>query len=124
MRRLYRESILQKGIQNGCGNCVLIKLNQIGSVSETLEVIKMAHKADYTAVSSHRSGENEDTIIADLADTLDACQINTGAPSRSERVAKYNQLLRLEEELGESAVYPGIKAFKIKNFFCRRVSYS
>ena len=105
---------LQRGIETGCGNCILIKLNQIGSVSETLEAIKMAHKAGYTAVSSHRSGETEDTTIADLAVALNTCQIKTGAPSRSERVAKYNQLLRIEEELGESAVYPGIKAFNIR----------
>jgi len=106
---------LKKGIETGCGNSILIKLNQIGSVSETLEAIKMAHKAGYTAVSSHRSGETEDTTIADLAVALNTCQIKTGAPSRSERVAKYNQLLRIEEELGESAVYPGIEAFNIKN---------
>ena len=105
---------LQKGIKMGCGNCILIKLNQIGSVSETLEAIKMAHKAGYTAVSSHRSGETEDTTIADLAVALNTCQIKTGAPSRSERVAKYNQLLRIEEELGESSVYPGIEAFNVK----------
>lgn len=105
---------LQKGIESGCGNCILIKLNQIGSVSETLEAIKMAHKAGYTAVSSHRSGETEDTTIADLAVALNTCQIKTGAPSRSERVAKYNQLFRIEEELGESAVYPGIQAFNIR----------
>ena len=105
---------LQKGIESGCGNCILIKLNQISSVSETLEAIKMAHKAGYTAVSSHRSGETEDTTIADLAVALNTCQIKTGAPSRSERVAKYNQLLRIEEELGESAVYPGIQAFNIR----------
>ena len=105
---------LQKGIESGGGNCILIKLNQIGSVSETLEAIKMAHKAGYTAVSSHRSGETEDTTIADLAVALNTCQIKTGAPSRSERVAKYNQLLRIEEELGESAVYPGIQAFNIR----------
>lgn len=105
---------LQRGIETGCGNCILIKLNQIGSVSETLEAIKMAHKDGYTAVSSHRSGETEDTTIADLAVALNTCQIKTGAPSRSERVAKYNQLLRIEEELGESAVYPGIKAFNIR----------
>ena len=102
---------LQKGIAKGCGNAILIKLNQIGSVSETLEAIKMAHKAGYAAVTSHRSGETEDTTIADLAVALNTCQIKTGAPSRSERVAKYNQLLRIEEELGESAVYPGIHAF-------------
>ena len=102
---------LAKGIANGCANSVLIKLNQIGSVSETLEAIKMAHKAGYTAVTSHRSGETEDTTIADLAVALNTCQIKTGAPSRSERVAKYNRLLRIEEELGASAVYPGNNAF-------------
>ena len=106
---------LSKGIELGCGNSILIKLNQIGSVSETLEAIKMAHKAGYTAISSHRSGETEDTTIADLAVTLNTCQIKTGAPSRSERVAKYNQLLRIEEELGTSAVYPGKAAFNVKN---------
>ena len=105
---------LEKGISLGCGNSILIKLNQIGSVSETLEAIKMAHKAGYTAISSHRSGETEDTTIADLAVALNTCQIKTGAPSRSERVAKYNQLLRIEEELGEAAVYPGFQAFNIK----------
>ena len=99
---------LKKGIAMGCGNSILIKLNQIGSVSETLEAIKMAHKAGYTAVTSHRSGETEDTTIADLAVALNTGQIKTGAPSRSERVAKYNQLLRIEEELGEGAVYPGL----------------
>ncbi len=102
---------LGKGIQLGAGNSVLIKLNQIGSVSETLEAIKMAHKAGYTAVTSHRSGETEDTTIADLAVALNTCQIKTGAPSRSERVAKYNRLLRIEEALGDSAVYPGKGAF-------------
>ena len=106
---------LSKGIKLGCGNSILIKLNQIGSVSETLEAIKMAHKAGYTAISSHRSGETEDTTIADLAVALNTCQIKTGAPSRSERVAKYNQLLRIEEELGASAVYPGKAAFNVKN---------
>ncbi len=105
---------LREGIELGCGNSILIKLNQIGSVSETLEAIKMAHKAGYTAIASHRSGETEDTTIADLAVALNTCQIKTGAPSRSERVAKYNQLLRIEEELGDSAVYPGIKAFNVK----------
>ena len=105
---------LSKGIQLGCGNAILIKLNQIGSVSETLEAIKMAHKAGYTAISSHRSGETEDTTIADLAVALNTCQIKTGAPSRTERVAKYNQLLRIEEELGDSAVYPGMAAFNVK----------
>ena len=105
---------LSKGIENGCGNSILIKLNQIGSVSETLEAIKMAHKAGYTAISSHRSGETEDTTIADLAVALNTCQIKTGAPSRTERVAKYNQLLRIEEQLGDAAVYPGIKAFNVR----------
>ena len=105
---------LKKGIELGCGNSILIKLNQIGSVSETLEAVKMAHKAGYTAIASHRSGETEDTTIADLAVALNTCQIKTGAPSRSERVAKYNQLLRIEEELGESACYPGFGAFNVK----------
>lgn len=104
---------LAKGISLGCGNSILIKLNQIGSVSETLEAIKTAHKAGYTAISSHRSGETADTTIADLAVALNTCQIKTGAPSRSERVAKYNQLLRIEEELGESAVYPQMGAFNV-----------
>ena len=106
---------LSKGIELGAGNAILIKLNQIGSVSETLEAIKMAHKAGYTAISSHRSGETADTTIADLAVALNTCQIKTGAPSRSERVAKYNQLLRIEEQLGASAVYPGIRAFNVNN---------
>ena len=104
---------LSKGIKMGAGNSILIKLNQIGSVSETLEAIKMAHNAGYTAISSHRSGETADTNIADLAVALNTCQIKTGAPSRSERVAKYNQLLRIEEELGASAVYPGMDAFHV-----------
>ncbi|MBP7060231.1 MAG: phosphopyruvate hydratase [Lachnospiraceae bacterium] len=102
---------LAKGIELGCANSILIKLNQIGSVSETLAAIKMAQKAGYTAIISHRSGETEDTTIADLAVALNAGQIKTGAPSRSERVAKYNQLLRIEEELGYGAVYPGMGAF-------------
>ena len=105
---------LSKGIAMGAGNSILIKLNQIGSVSETLEAIKMAHNAGYTAISSHRSGETADTTIADLAVALNTCQIKTGAPSRTERVAKYNQLLRIEEELGDSAVYPGMAAFNVK----------
>ncbi len=104
---------LSKGIEMGAGNSILIKLNQIGSVSETLEAIKMAHNAGYTAISSHRSGETEDTTIADLAVALNTCQIKTGAPSRTERVAKYNQLLRIEEDLGDSAVYPGMDAFHV-----------
>ena len=102
---------LNKGISRHCGNSILIKLNQIGSVSETLEAIKLAHRAGYTAVVSHRSGETEDTTIADLAVALNAGQIKTGAPSRSERVAKYNQLLRIEEDLGAGAMYPGMEAF-------------
>ncbi len=104
---------LSKGIKCGCGNSILIKLNQIGTVSETLEAIKMAHKAGYTAISSHRSGETADTTIADLAVALNTCQIKTGAPSRSERVEKYNRLLCIEEELGVSAVYPGMGAFNV-----------
>ena len=105
---------LAKGISLGAANSILIKLNQIGSVSETLEAIKMAHNAGYTAISSHRSGETADTTIADLAVALNTCQIKTGAPSRSERVAKYNQLLRIEEQLGASAVYPQMEAFHVK----------
>ena len=104
-------SRLGKGIEEKCGNSILIKLNQIGTVSETLEAIKMAHQAGYTAIASHRSGETEDTTIADLSVALGCGQIKTGAPCRSERVAKYNQLLRIEEELGFAAVY-GEPAFK------------
>ena len=106
---------LQKGIDLHCGNSILIKLNQIGSVSETMDAIKLAHKAGYTAVVSHRSGETEDTTIADLAVALNAGQIKTGAPSRSERVAKYNQLIRIEQALGCAADYPGVKTFNIKH---------
>ena len=105
---------LDKGIELGCGNAILIKLNQIGSVSETLEAVKMAHRAGYAAVVSHRSGETEDTTIADLAVALNTCQIKTGAPSRGERVAKYNRLLRIEERLGASAVYPRMDAFSVR----------
>ena len=105
---------LSKGIKLGAGNSILIKLNQIGSASETLEAIKMAHAAGYTAIASHRSGETADTTIADLAVALNTNQIKTGAPSRSERVEKYNQLLRIEEELGNSAVYPGANAFNVQ----------
>ena len=93
------------------GNSILIKLNQIGTVSETLDAIRMAHQAGYTAIASHRSGETEDTTIADLAVALNTCQIKTGAPSRGERTAKYNRLLRLEDMLGNAAVYPGNAAF-------------
>ena len=107
---------LSKGISLGCGNSILIKLNQIGSVSETLEAIKMAHKAGYTAISSHRSGETEDTTIADIVVAVNAGQIKTGAPARTDRVAKYNQLLRIEEELEESGQYLGLNAwFNLKN---------
>lgn len=104
---------LKKGIDEGAGNAILIKLNQIGSVSETLDAIRMAHQADFSAIVSHRSGETEDTTIADLAVALNAGQIKTGAPSRSERVAKYNQLIRIEQELGAAALYPGLKAFRL-----------
>ncbi len=104
---------LKKGIELGCGNSILIKLNQIGTVSETLEAIKIAQKAGYTAVISHRSGETEDTTIADLAVATNAGQIKAGAPSRSERVAKYNRLLRIEEQLGTAACYPGLGALNI-----------
>ena len=102
---------LQQGIEAGIGNSILIKVNQIGSLTETLDAIAMANRAGYTAIISHRSGETEDTTIADLAVALNAGQIKSGAPSRSDRVAKYNQLLRIEEELGDQAQYPGKKAF-------------
>lgn len=102
---------IQRGIDQKCGNSVLIKLNQIGSLSETIAAIRMAHRAGYTAVISHRSGETEDTTIADLAVALNAGQIKTGAPSRSERVAKYNRLLRIEGSLGSAARYPGKSCF-------------
>lgn len=105
---------LKKGIEEGCANSILIKLNQIGSVSETLEAVRMAHNAGYTAVISHRSGETEDTTIADLAVALNAGQIKTGAPCRSERVAKYNRLIRIEDELKQAAKYAGMEAFHIK----------
>lgn len=105
---------LTKGISGGAANAILIKLNQIGSVSETLEAIKTAHTAGYTAIVSHRSGETVDTTIADLAVALNTGQIKTGAPSRSERVAKYNRLLRIEEALGAAAVYPGLNALHIR----------
>ena len=102
---------LEKGIKEGCGNSILIKLNQIGTVTETMEAIKMAHKNGYTAIASHRSGETEDTTIADLAVALNCGQIKTGAPCRTDRVAKYNRLLKIEEELKGYAVYPGKSAF-------------
>ena len=105
---------LSRGIQLGCGNSILIKLNQIGTLSETLEAIQLAHRSGYTAIVSHRSGETDDTTIADLAAALNTGQIKTGAPSRSERVEKYNRLLRIEEELGAAAVYPGMEAFHVR----------
>ena len=104
-------AILRRGIDAGIANAILIKLNQIGTLSETLETIAMAHDARYRAVISHRSGETEDTTIADLSVASGAGQIKTGAPARSERVAKYNQLLRIEEELGERARFAGRGAF-------------
>ena len=102
---------LQLGIERGVANSILIKVNQIGTLTETIEAVKLAHDNGYTAVISHRSGETEDATIADLAVALGAGQIKTGAPARSERVAKYNQLLRIEEELGDKAAYPGWDAF-------------
>ncbi len=105
-------TILQRGIDEGVANSILIKLNQIGTVSETLDAIEMAHRASYTAVISHRSGETEDTTIADLAVACNTGQIKTGAPSRTDRVAKYNQLLRIEEELGGAATYAGRSALR------------
>jgi enolase len=102
---------LQQGIDQGVANSILIKVNQIGTLTETLEAIRLAHDAGYTAVISHRSGETEDTTIADLAVATGAGQIKTGAPARSDRVAKYNRLLRIEEELGPNAAYPGWGAF-------------
>ncbi|MDR3206827.1 MAG: phosphopyruvate hydratase [Oscillospiraceae bacterium] len=105
---------LTKGIDLGVANSILIKVNQIGSLTETLETIQKAHRAGYTTVISHRSGETEDTTIADLAVALNAGQIKTGAPSRTDRVAKYNQLLRIEEELGDSAAFLGSAAFQVK----------
>lgn len=104
--------LLSKGIETETANSILIKVNQIGSLSETLEAINMAHKADYTAISSHRSGETEDTFIADLAVATNCGQIKTGSASRSDRIAKYNQLIRIEQELGSAAKYPGLAAFK------------
>ena len=105
---------LAKGIDLGVANSILIKVNQIGTLTETFDAIQLANRNNMTAVVSHRSGETADTTIADLAVALNTCQIKTGAPSRSERVAKYNQLLRIEEELGDAAVYPGMQAFNVK----------
>jgi enolase len=107
---------LERGIKMGVGNSILIKVNQIGTLTETLEAIEMANRAGYTAVTSHRSGETEDATIADIAVATNSGQIKTGAPSRTDRVAKYNQLLRIEEELDDVAQYPGLKAwFNLKN---------
>ena len=103
--------ILSRGIEQSIGNSILIKFNQIGSLSETLDAIKMAQDAGFTAVISHRSGETEDTTIADLAVATGCGQIKTGSLSRSDRLAKYNRLLRIEEELGDQAIYPGLDAF-------------
>ena len=102
---------LQKGLDLGVANSILVKVNQIGTLTETLDAVTLAQRAGYTAILSHRSGETEDTTIADLAVATDAGQIKTGAPARSDRVAKYNQLLRIEEELGDAAVYAGRSAF-------------
>jgi enolase len=103
---------LRRGIEEGVANSILVKVNQIGTLTETLETVRIAHEAGYTTVISHRSGETEDTTIADLAVATAAGQIKTGAPSRTDRVAKYNRLLRISEELGERATYPGLAAFK------------
>jgi enolase len=104
---------LEKGIEMGCSNSILIKLNQIGTVSETLDVIEQAHRAGMTCVISHRSGETEDTTIADLVVAVNSGQIKSGAPCRTERVAKYNRLLRIEEEIGDIAEYAGSEVFSI-----------
>ena len=103
---------LAMGIERGLANSILIKVNQIGTLTETIAAVRMAQGHDYTAVMSHRSGETEDTTIADLAVATGCGQIKTGAPSRSDRVAKYNQLLRIEEALGADATYPGRSAFR------------
>ena len=105
-------SILKRGIDEGIGNSILIKVNQIGTLSETLAAIKMAHDAGFTTVISHRSGETEDTFIADLSVAVAAGQIKTGSLCRSDRIAKYNQLLRIEQNLGDAATYPGRKSLR------------
>ena len=105
---------LSRGIEEAIANSILIKVNQIGTLSETIAAVRMAHRAGYTAVMSHRSGETEDNTIADLAVALSTGQIKTGSASRSDRMAKYNQLLRIEEELGPSAFYPQDKAFNVR----------
>jgi enolase len=102
---------LRRGIEGGVANAILVKVNQIGTLTETLAAIELARASGYAAIISHRSGETEDTTIADLAVATGAGQIKTGAPSRTDRVAKYNQLLRIEEELGDRAAYPGLRAF-------------
>jgi len=106
---------LEKGIQLGVANSILIKVNQIGTLTETIAAVDMAHRAGYTSIMSHRSGETEDNTIADLAVALNTRQIKTGSASRSDRMAKYNQLLRIEEELDEVAYYPQEQAFRVKN---------
>ena len=102
---------LREGIERGVANSILVKVNQIGTLTETIEAVRLAQASGYSAVMSHRSGETEDSTIADLAVALGTGQIKTGAPARSDRVAKYNQLLRIEEQLGSRAVYPGLDAF-------------
>ena len=102
---------LQQGVERGVANSILVKVNQIGTLTETIEAVQLAHRSGYTVVMSHRSGETEDATIADLAVALGTGQIKTGAPARSDRVAKYNQLLRIEELLGARAAYPGWDAF-------------
>ena len=116
-------AILKQGIERGIGNSILIKVNQIGTLSETLAAIRMAHEARYTAVVSHRSGETEDTTIADLAVATSCGQIKTGSLSRSDRVAKYNRLIVIEEEFGAEASYPGRQAFpELRPIWCARSS--
>jgi enolase len=105
---------LGRGIREGCANAILIKVNQIGTLTETLDAIEMAHKHRFTTIMSHRSGETEDTTIADLAVAMNTGQIKTGSASRSDRTAKYNQLLRIEEQLGDAARYPGLNAFRFR----------
>ena len=106
---------LADGISRGCANSMLVKVNQIGSLTETIEAVDTCHRAGWTAVTSHRSGETEDATIADLAVAMNSGQIKTGAPGRADRTAKYNQLLRIEDMLGDSAVYPGLKTFSNLN---------
>jgi enolase len=107
-------TFLKKGIDMGVANSILVKVNQIGTLTETLDAMEMAKRAGYTCVISHRSGETEDATIADIAVATNAGQIKTGSASRTDRIAKYNQLLRIEEELGDTALYPGIRAFTRK----------